>query len=160
MLLRVHFNYEYDNCTSSRHCTYYRRKHSDGDSRSQRSDTPLKKVKVEEVSKIKKVKSKKSQNDFPTPSDTVKVKGDAPDRFWASVEPYCADLTETDLKLLQEGIRNVRTCTMHVYIQVMLHTCNSFIRLTLNSSFQLIVRACITIRTCMCTMYTCIIIII
>ncbi|XP_064390478.1 transcriptional adapter 3-A-like isoform X2 [Halichondria panicea] len=85
---------------------YRKRKHSDGDSRSQRSDTPLKKLKVEEVSKTKKIKSKKSQNDFPTPSDPVKVKGDAPDRFWASVEPYCADLTETDLKLLQEGIRN------------------------------------------------------
>ena len=36
-----------------------------------------------------------------------KAKGDTLDRFWASVEPYCADITETDLKVLQEGIRSV-----------------------------------------------------
>ena len=36
-----------------------------------------------------------------------KAKGDTPDRFWASVEPYCADITEVDLKVLQEGIRSV-----------------------------------------------------
>ena len=36
-----------------------------------------------------------------------KVKGDAPDRFWASVEPYCADITNADIHMLQEGIRNV-----------------------------------------------------
>ncbi len=83
-----------------------RRKHSDGDFRSQRSETPLKKQRTEE--KSKKIKSKKSQNDYPTPSDAVKVKGDAPDRFWASVEPYCADITDNDIKLLQEGLKNVR----------------------------------------------------
>ena len=31
-----------------------------------------------------------------------RIKGDAPDRFWASVEPYCADITESDLTLLKE----------------------------------------------------------
>ncbi len=118
------------------HCTYYRRKHSDGDSRSQRSDTPLKKVKVEEISKIKKVKSKKSQNEFPTPSETVKVKGDAPDRFWASVEPYCADLTENDLKLLQEGIRNVRT------LYACVHSSNATLQVNFKQQFP-IVHACI-----------------
>lgn len=37
----------------------------------------------------------------------LKAKGDAPDRFWASVEPYCADITEADVRMLQEGIRSV-----------------------------------------------------
>ncbi len=35
------------------------------------------------------------------------IKGDAPDRFWASVEPYCADITESDIQVLQDGIRSV-----------------------------------------------------
>ena len=35
-------------------------------------------------------------------------KGDAPDRFWAIVEPYCADITEADVRLLQEDIKSVR----------------------------------------------------
>jgi transcriptional adapter 3 len=35
-----------------------------------------------------------------------KGKGDAPDRFWAAVEPYCADITETDVRLLQEDLKN------------------------------------------------------
>ena len=38
-----------------------------------------------------------------------KTKGDAPDRFWASVEPYCAPITESDLQMLQDGIRSVST---------------------------------------------------
>ena len=48
----------------------------------------------------------------------MKAKGDAPDRFWASVEPYCADITDSDLKMLQEGIRNVREkeCLVVFYI--------------------------------------------
>ena len=37
----------------------------------------------------------------------MKVKGDAPDRFWASVEPYYADITDADVRMLQEGIRSV-----------------------------------------------------
>ena len=36
-------------------------------------------------------------------------KGDAPDRFWATVEPYCTDITEADISLLQEDIKSVRT---------------------------------------------------
>ena len=47
---------------------------------------------------------------------TPKVKGDAPDRFWASVEPYCADISETEIRLLQDGLRNVRNATC-IYIQ-------------------------------------------
>jgi len=38
---------------------------------------------------------------------TPKAKGDTPDRFWSSVEPYCADITEADMRILQEGIRSV-----------------------------------------------------
>ena len=34
-------------------------------------------------------------------------KGDAPDRFWAAVEPYCADITEADIHLLQEDLKSV-----------------------------------------------------
>ena len=36
-------------------------------------------------------------------------KGDVPDRFWATVEPYCADITDADIKLLQEDLKNVKT---------------------------------------------------
>ena len=91
-------------------CFHYRRKHSDsGDSRSQRSDTPYKKQKLEE--KHKKLKSKKSHDLLAQQSEmsapTSMKKGDAPDRFWASVEPYCADITDNDLKLLQEETMNV-----------------------------------------------------
>lgn len=35
-----------------------------------------------------------------------KGKGDVPDRFWATVEPYCADITDADIKLLQEDLKN------------------------------------------------------
>lgn len=36
-----------------------------------------------------------------------KMKGETPDHFWASVEPYCADITDSDIQMLQEGIRSV-----------------------------------------------------
>lgn len=43
----------------------------------------------------------------------LKLRGDAPDRFWSSVEPYCADITELDIDMLQEGISSVSTvCAM------------------------------------------------
>lgn len=41
----------------------------------------------------------------------IKVKGDTPDRFWTSVEPYCADITEADLLALQEDTENVSHMT-------------------------------------------------
>lgn len=33
------------------------------------------------------------------------IRNDAPDRFWASVEPYCADITDEDMKALDDLIR-------------------------------------------------------
>lgn len=33
------------------------------------------------------------------------IRNDAPDRFWASVEPYCADITQDDIKALDDLIR-------------------------------------------------------
>ncbi len=98
--------------------TYMRRRKlsESGDSRSQRSETPLKKQRIED--KSNKKKSRKSQNDYPTPGDVVKVKGDAPDKFWASVEPYCADITDNDIALLQEGMRNVRSYTLFLLANI------------------------------------------
>ena len=38
---------------------------------------------------------------------TIKSKAiDAPNRFWATVEPYCADITLDDLKFLEESIKS------------------------------------------------------
>ena len=44
-------------------------------------------------------------------------KGDAPDRFWATVEPYCADITEADVSLLLEDAKNVRPREGSVVLQ-------------------------------------------
>ena len=103
----------------------FRRKHSDtGESTTQRSvsEATLTKKPRLELDKCKKVKllSKKSKSqsvEVPstvsedhTPSvdhTLVKQKGDVLDRFWASVEPYCADITEADLTMLQEGMKSV-----------------------------------------------------
>lgn len=42
-----------------------------------------------------------------SPADAPRVpKNDAPNRFWASVEPYCADITADDIKLLEDLIKN------------------------------------------------------
>ncbi|MEQ2205132.1 transcriptional adaptor 3, partial [Xenoophorus captivus] len=32
-------------------------------------------------------------------------KNDAPNRFWASVEPYCADITNEEIRLLEELLK-------------------------------------------------------
>lgn len=32
-------------------------------------------------------------------------KNDAPNRFWASVEPYCADITQEDIKMLEDLVK-------------------------------------------------------
>ena len=60
---------------------------------------------------------------------TPKVKGDAPDRFWASVEPYCADISETEIRLLQDGLRNVRNapCTYSIIRIYYISKCTCFI---------------------------------
>ena len=50
-------------------------------------------------------------------------KGDAPDRFWATVEPYCADITEADISLLQEDIKNVRVFMHIMYMYLFLPEC-------------------------------------
>ena len=105
-----------------------RRKHSDTgevvSQRSQVSESQLSKKPRLEVEKSKKVKSmsKKSKTQsmevqssvaedhtHSTPVDHahLKAKGDVLDRFWASVEPYCADITETELNMLEEGIKSV-----------------------------------------------------
>lgn len=40
-------------------------------------------------------------------SDLPKLpKNDAVDRFWASVEPYCGDITNDDIKLLEELLKS------------------------------------------------------
>ena len=40
-------------------------------------------------------------------TNTIKSKTvDAPNRFWASVEPYCADITLEDLKFLEDSIKS------------------------------------------------------
>jgi transcriptional adapter 3 len=44
------------------------------------------------------------QDDEP---NTIKSKSiDAPNRFWATVEPYCADITLEDLKFLEDSIKS------------------------------------------------------
>lgn len=39
-------------------------------------------------------------------SVSSKTKVDAPNRFWAAVEPYCADLTLDDVKFLEDSIKS------------------------------------------------------
>lgn len=42
-----------------------------------------------------------------SPADAPRVpKNDAPNRFWASVEPYCADIAPDDIKLLEDLIKS------------------------------------------------------
>ena len=33
-------------------------------------------------------------------------RNDAPNRFWSTIEPYCADITNEDLKVLEDIIRS------------------------------------------------------
>lgn len=44
--------------------------------------------------------------DDDTYSLTSKTKVDAPNRFWAAVEPYCSDLTLEDAKFLEDSIKS------------------------------------------------------
>ena len=113
---------------------FFRRKHSDtGEAMAQRaqiSENQLMKKPRLELEKCKRVKSmsKKSksqsiemssalsEDQTPTTDSTgglLKPKGDALDRFWASIEPYCADITENELTMLQEGMRSVCSCLLY-----------------------------------------------
>ena len=54
----------------------------------------------------------------------MKAKGDVLDRFWASVEPYCADITETEINMLEEGMKSVSaislslSCSFHLSLSL------------------------------------------
>ena len=56
----------------------------------------------------KKSSTVKNQDIFETDDEvsTLKAKSsDTPNRFWATVEPYCADITLEDLKFLEDSIK-------------------------------------------------------
>lgn len=57
--------------------------------------------------KSKNVQAKMQEYEFTdSPADAPRLpKNDAPNRFWASVEPYCADITADDLKFLEDLIK-------------------------------------------------------
>lgn len=64
---------------------------------------------AQKVKGNKKSSNTKSQDYFDADEEpnTVKSKSiDAPNRFWATVEPYCADITLEDLKFLEESIKS------------------------------------------------------
>nr|XP_006817630.1 PREDICTED: transcriptional adapter 3-like [Saccoglossus kowalevskii] len=56
----------------------------------------------------KNIQQKMQEYEFTDdPLDVPRIpKNDAPNRFWASVEPYCADITSEDLKAIEELIKN------------------------------------------------------
>ncbi|XP_077990041.1 transcriptional adapter 3-like isoform X2 [Glandiceps talaboti] len=58
--------------------------------------------------KTKNMQQKLQEYEFTDdPLDVPKIpKNDAPNRFWASVEPYCADVTNEDLKVLEEFMKS------------------------------------------------------
>ena len=52
------------------------------------------------------------------PSEAAKPtlpKNETPSRFWAFVEPYCKDVTESDIKVNEVIFRNTHT---HTYIYI------------------------------------------
>ncbi|XP_017280641.1 transcriptional adapter 3 isoform X2 [Kryptolebias marmoratus] len=57
--------------------------------------------------KSKIMQPKVQEYDFPDdPQDVPRTpKNDAPNRFWASVEPYCADITNEEIRLLEELLK-------------------------------------------------------
>lgn len=94
----------------------FRRKHSDTSEtgalrvhgRQPDAPPPKKQQRVESERKSKHSKFQEGYEEGSTLEHSMpKAKGDTPDRFWASVEPYCMDITEADLKVLQDGIRSV-----------------------------------------------------
>lgn len=64
---------------------------------------PKKMQKLEGADRPKKSKLSKAGGE----GDTSRGKGDAPDHFWSSVEPYFADITEADVQMLQDEINIV-----------------------------------------------------
>ena len=56
--------------------------------------------------KMKQAKPESAEEPPESAKTSHRPKGDAPDRFWQLVEPYCAPITDTDIKLLQ-GLRSV-----------------------------------------------------
>lgn len=61
------------------------------------------KLKKSKLSKFAAGDSKQGVDGDPS----SKLKGETPDHFWSSVDPYCADITEADVHLLQDGINDV-----------------------------------------------------
>ncbi|KAJ0023242.1 hypothetical protein NQD34_003141 [Periophthalmus magnuspinnatus] len=57
--------------------------------------------------KSKNIQPKVPEYEFTEePQDIPRVpKNDAPNRFWASVEPYCADITNEEIRLLEELLK-------------------------------------------------------
>ncbi|KAK7907435.1 hypothetical protein WMY93_016047 [Mugilogobius chulae] len=57
--------------------------------------------------KSKNIQTKVQEYEFTEdPQDIPRVpKNDAPNRFWASVEPYCADITNEEIRLLEELLK-------------------------------------------------------
>ncbi|NWX94705.1 TADA3 protein, partial [Nothoprocta pentlandii] len=57
--------------------------------------------------KSKNLQPKIQEYEFPDdPIDVPRIpKNDAPNRFWASVEPYCADLTSEEVRVLEELLK-------------------------------------------------------
>ena len=71
---------------------------------------PMRKLqKLEGTDKPKKSKLTKQFAADPKAvgDESMKGKGDGPDRFWSTVEPYFADITESDIHILQETIDGV-----------------------------------------------------
>ena len=46
-----------------------------------------------------------SPNSRPPPEIPKLPRNDTPNRFWTMVEPYCADITNEDLKVLEDLMR-------------------------------------------------------
>lgn len=57
--------------------------------------------------KMKQAKPESVEEPQESTKTSHRPKGDAPDCFWQLVEPYCAPITDADIKLLQEGLRSV-----------------------------------------------------
>eukprot|EP00794_Sanderia_malayensis_P016861 gene16861-18563_t len=82
-------------------------------SKSAVEEKPAKKQKTEELKTLSsKIKGKGSGKGVKCESDPEvyvskpKAAPDAPNKFWAAVEPYCADITMDDLKVLEDIINS------------------------------------------------------
>ena len=119
------------NLTHTHTHTHFRRKHSDTSEtgalrvhgRQPDAPPPKKQQRVESERKSKHSKFQEGYEEGSTLEHSMpKAKGDTPDRFWASVEPYCMDITEADLKVLQDGIRSVSVFLVRGTMEVLLST--------------------------------------